>query len=43
MYVISLSHLCLNMYHLVFPHLEQFMKFVDWMGFKGFSIIFQLK
>ena len=23
--------------------LEQFVKFVDWMRFKGFSIIFQLK
>ena len=33
----------LSMYHLVFPRLEQFVKLVDWMGFKGFSIIFQLK
>ena len=32
------SPLCLNMYHLVFPRLEQFVKLVDWMGF---SIIFR--
>ena len=30
------------MYHLVFPRWEQFLKFVDWMGSKGFSIIFRL-
>ena len=33
----------LNMYYLVFRHSEQFVKFVDWMGFKGFSIFFRLK
>ena len=43
MYVTSHSQLCLNMYHLVFPRLELFVKFVDWMGFQGFSIIFRLK
>ena len=41
--VTSRSQLCLNMYHLVFPRWEQFVKFVDWMGFQGFSIIFLLK
>ena len=41
--ITSHSQLCLNMYHLVFPPLEQLVKFVDWMGFKVFSIIFRLK
>ena len=43
MYVTSHSQLCLNMYHLVFSCLEQFVKFVDWMGFQGFLIVFRLK
>ena len=43
MYVASHSQLCLNMYYLVFPRLEQFVKLVDWMGFWGFLITFWLK
>ena len=43
MYVTSHSQLCLKMYHLVFPRLEQFVEFADWIGFYGFSIIFRLK
>ena len=43
MYVTSHSQLCLKMYHLVFPRLEQLVEFADWMGFYGFSIICRLK
>ena len=42
MYITSLSLGCLNMYHLVSCRLEQFAKWMDWMGFYGFSIIFGL-
>ena len=32
-YIISHSQLFLNMYHLILPCLQQFVKLVDWMGF----------